>query len=73
MPPINGDTVPGNVTLPLWVLIVAIVVLFGVREVERRAWFQKLEAATKSIDAVATSVESLVKMVETVFRQGGKL
>ncbi len=73
MPPINGDTIPGSVSIPTWVIIATILALFVAREVERRAWFAKLDAATKSIDAVATSVESLVKMVETVFRQGGKV
>ncbi len=29
MPDINGDSVPGTVVLPTWVLVAAIVALFG--------------------------------------------
>ena len=70
MPTISPDTVPGTVQLPLWTLIVAIAILFTVRELERRKWFEKIDAATKSIDALTTSVEGVIKTFENMMKSG---
>lgn len=72
MPPISPDSVPGTVQLPIWTLVAAIVVLFGVRELERRKWFEKIDAATKSIDALTTSVEGVIRTFETMIKSGAK-
>jgi uncharacterized protein YlxW (UPF0749 family) len=66
VPDINGTTIPGSVSLPLWTLIAAILALFGLREWERKTWFQKIGEATQALDRSSDVVEKLSERVETL-------
>lgn len=59
MPGIDPTSIPGSVNVPVWTLFAAIVVLFTVREVERKAWFAKVESATKAMSELADVVDKL--------------
>lgn len=60
---IGPDTIPGTVALPTWVLVAAIVALFGVREVERRSWFAKMAASTEALNRNTDLIEKLTGAV----------
>lgn len=64
MPEINGTTIPGSVALPIWTLVAAIVVLFTVREVERRTWFKRVAEATDALNKSTEVVDALAERVK---------
>ena len=64
MPPtIDPTTVPGSVTLPTWTLVAAIVLLFGLREVERKGWFKRAEESTAAHNAATATMEKFTDVV----------
>ena len=64
MPTIDEHTIPGTVSVPTWVMVAAIIALFGAREFERRVWFARMGEATKALDLLTVAVGKLTEVIE---------
>lgn len=60
VPGIDSTTVPGETSVPTWLLIAAIVILFAAREVERRAFFARLDALADASKTQTQTIERLL-------------
>lgn len=63
MPNVGPESIPGTVAVPTWVLIAAIVALFGAREWERKRWFDKMDVAREAMDRLSQTVKDLTAVI----------